>query len=300
MRVEEAAGLVPHAFAERVAAFPAEGGPPGSDWVTALPHLIVEVLESWALVIDGVAVTGRHSLVLPVRGESGPAVLKLGWPHEEAATEHLALRAWGGRSAVELRRADPSRSAFLLERLTSEDTGELWDEEAVTVIAGLYADLHLPPLPQVRPLGPWVAGILERPAARHLPRRLVEQARSSLRSLDTDEAPARLLHGDLHYGNVLSDGTDWVAIDPKPVAGHPAWEVAPLLYNRVEEMGTGAALRWSVRRRVEVVCEVAGLDEDVVRAVSALRETVNAVWATEEGDRDRVSRAVALIKALGD
>ena len=65
-------------------------------------------------------------------------------------------------------------------------------------------------------------------------------------------------------------------------------------------MGTGAALRWSVRRRVEVACEVAGLDEDVVRPVSALREMVHAVWAVEDGDEGRVSLAVALVKALGD
>lgn len=65
-------------------------------------------------------------------------------------------------------------------------------------------------------------------------------------------------------------------------------------------MGTGPSLRWSVQRRVEVVCDVAGLDEDLVRAVSALREVVNAVWASEDGDGERVSRAIALVKALGD
>ncbi len=299
MRVEEAAGLVPAAFAERVAAFEAEGGPSGGEWVAALPHLLVEMLASWSLTVDGSPVSGHCALVLPVRGDDGPAALKLGWPHADASGEHLALRAWDGRGAVQLLAADPRRSVLLLERLTTEDLTDLWDEEAVAVVAALYADLHLPPLPQVPSLGPWVGEILSRPATRQLPRRLVEQARSTLRSL----APLGgqwLLHGDLHYGNVLSDGTDWVAIDPKPVNGHPAWEVAPLLYNRVEEMGTGASLRWSVRRRVEVVCEVAGLDEPLVRAVSALRETVNAVWATEDGDRERVSRAVALIKALGD
>lgn len=65
-------------------------------------------------------------------------------------------------------------------------------------------------------------------------------------------------------------------------------------------MGTGASLRWSVRRRVEAVCEVSGLDEGLVRLVSALRETVNAVWAVDDGDELRVSQAIALIKALGD
>lgn len=298
MRVEDAAALVPAAFAERITDLEAEGGPSGAAWVAALPHLLAEVIDEWSLEVDGSPVTGRCSLVLPVRGDDGRAALKLGWPHTEAEGEHLALRAWDGRSAVRLLSADPRRSVLLLERLTTEDLSSMWDEEAVAVVARLYADLHTAPLPQVTDLAPWAAEILSRPAGRRLPRQVLGRARSTLRSLEGEEV--RLLHGDLHYGNVLSDGTDWVAIDPKPVNGHPAWEVAPLLANRAEEMGTGASLRWSVRRRVEVACDVAGLDEDVVRPVAALREVVNAVWAREDGDQDRVSLAISIIKALGD
>lgn len=300
MRVEEAAALVPTAFTERMATLEAAGGPAGGEWVAGLPHLLAEVVDEWELASDGEPVTGHCSLVLPVRGHEGRSALKLGWPHAAADGEHLALRAWGGRCAVQLLRADPRRSVLLLERLTTEDLTDPWDEEAVAVVAGLYTDLHVAPLPQVPALVPWVEEILSRPATTGLPRRLVEQARSTLRSLATDGGPARLLHGDLHYGTVLSDGTDWVAIDPEPVNGHPAWEVAPLLSNRTHEMGTGASLRWSVRRRVEVACDVAGLDEDVVRPVAALREVVNAIWALEDGDQDRVSLAISIIKALGD
>lgn len=299
MRVEDAAALVPADFAARVAGLDAEGGPAGGDWVAALPHLVAEVLTEWELTVDGEPVTGHCSLVLPVRGPDGRAALKLGWPHDESAGEHLALRTWDGRGAVRLLRADPRRSVLLLERLTSEDLTEQWDEEAVAVVAGLYGDLHVDPLPQLPALVPWVGQILDRPAAGRVPRRYLEQARSSLRSLGS-LGGERLLHGDLHYGNVLSDGTDWVAIDPKPLVGHPAWEVAPLLTNRWAEMGTGAALRWSVRRRVEVVCDVAELDEDLVLAVSALRAVVGAIWAVEDDDAEAVSRAVALVKALGD
>lgn len=298
MRVEDAAALVPVAFADRISGFEGEGGPLGAEWVAALPRLIADVVAEWSLEVDGPAMTGRCALVLPVRGPEGRAALKLGWPHTEADGEHLALRAWDGRSAARLLTADPRRSVLLLERLTTEDLTDRWDEEAVAVVAGLYADLHVDPLPQVPALTPWVEEILSRPAARQLPRRVVAQARSTLRSLVDEEV--RLLHGDLHYANVLSDGTDWVAIDPKPVNGHPAWEVAPLLWNRAEEMGTGASLRWSVRRRVEVACDVAGLDPDVVRPVSALREVVNAVWALEEGDQGRVSLAISIIKAVGE
>ena len=149
MRVGDAASLVPAHFVAQLSSLAAEGGPSGADWVAALPHLIADVLPAWELIVDGEPMTGYCSLVLPVRGPAGAAALKLGWPHTDAQGEHLALRAWDARSAVRLLRADPQRSVLLLERLTSEDLTAVWDEEAVAVIAGLYADLHIAPLPQV-------------------------------------------------------------------------------------------------------------------------------------------------------
>jgi streptomycin 6-kinase len=42
-----------------------------------------------------------------------------------------------------------------------------------------------------------------------------------------------LVHGDLHYANVLAgDREAWLTIDPKPVSGDPHFEPAPMLWNR--------------------------------------------------------------------
>ena len=61
------------------------------------------------------------------------------FPDEESEHEHLALRHWDGRGAVQLLRADPHRRALLLDRLRPEDLTEIWDLEACEVVAGLYA-----------------------------------------------------------------------------------------------------------------------------------------------------------------
>ena len=46
-----------------------------------------------------------------------------------------------------------------------------------------------------------------------------------------------MIHGDLHYENVLAaDREPWLAIDPKPMAGDPHYEVAPMLWNRWDEV----------------------------------------------------------------
>ena len=91
-----------------------------------------------------------------------------------------------------------------------------------------------------------------------------------------------------------------MAIDPKPLAGHPGYDVFPLLHNRVDELGTGAALRWSVRHRVTLVAEAAGIDVEEARVWSLLRAGIEVSWTSTEGDPDRLSRAIALHKALDD
>ena len=58
-----------------------------------------------------------------------------------------------------------------------------------------------------------------------------------------------MIHGDLHYENVMAaDREPWLAIDPKPMSGDPHYELAPMLWNRFEELATGD-VRDGVRRR---------------------------------------------------
>ena len=142
------------------------------------------------------------------------------------------------------------------------------------------------------------------PAGGVLPRRMAERAHALLRELTSDPScDATLLHTDLHYENVLaspagSGRPPWLAIDPHAMAGHPGFEVQPLLRNRVEELGTGSSFRWSVRRRVEVVCEAAGIDEELALRWTYVHTAMQAVWAAEDGEADLVTFDVALLKAL--
>src|SRR5438270_474128 len=67
----------------------------------------------------------------------------------------------------------------------------------------------------------------------------------------------RLLHGDLHYDNILAHGLDdprepWLAIDPAPIAGDPGFDLLSALHNRWDEaVATGDVPR-AVRRRFDL------------------------------------------------
>jgi streptomycin 6-kinase len=301
--------LVPEGFVARVATYPLDKVNPtawyavtGEAWLRRLPGLLTELLDEWSLSIDGDVRWGVAAVAVPVRSPSGPAVLKVNWPHFEALTEHLGLRQWNGRGAVRLLRADPRRFALLLERLDPEtDLRSVPIEEACGILGDLLTQLRSPALPQVPTLSEYAARQLAKPPPVDvLPRRFVDQARRLAADLTADPGvDAYLLHTDLHYENVLR-GTrqPWVAIDPKPTAGDRAFEVAPALWNRADELGTGSSVRWNLRRRQEIVCEHAGIDQDRAKAWTIVREVDNAS-DPDEGP-GRTSLAVAIIKAMND
>jgi streptomycin 6-kinase len=291
-------------------------GPDWARWVDRLPRRLATLLEEWELTPDGWSMHGYCSIVVPVQTSDGePVVLKVTFDvDEESEHEHLALQRWGGRGAVRLLRADPHRRAMLLERLHHEDLTVLPDLDACEVVAGLYPQLHLPALPQLRTVTSyverWAAALDTMPRSAPIPRRMVEQALSLARDLVADPASTGVIvHGDLHYLNVLAaDREPWLVIDPKPMSGDPHFEVAPMLWNRMEELGT--AMRAGVRRRFHTLVDAAGLDEARARDWVIVRMVLNAHWAVEDAQRaerdlssdeqDWITSCIAIVKAVQD
>jgi streptomycin 6-kinase len=296
----------------------ADRGGDWAEWVDALPALVDGLLEEWQLTTDGWMMHGFVALVVPVRTTSNrPTVLKVSFPDDESEHEHLALQHWHGRGAVQLLKADPHRSAMLLERLHPERLTEVWDLEACEVVAGLYAQLHVPAIPQLRTLTSyvdrWADQLAALPRNAPLPRRLVEQAVSLSRDLVSDPASTgTLIHGDLHYENVMAaDRQPWLAIDPKPMSGDPHYEPAPMLWNRFEELeapSSGQSVRRGIRARFHALVDHAGLDEHRARDWVIVRMLNNACWRLEDApateriapDEDYLTTCIAIAKAVQD
>ena len=142
---------------EKLLAF-ADRGDAWAAWIANLPTTAARLVDEWGLTVDGASMHGECALVVPVRtADDTAAVLKVGWPHEEAEHEHLALRFWSGQGAVKLLRADPHRSALLLERLSRQDLTSIPVIDACEVIANLYAELHIPASAEFRTLSSLVS-----------------------------------------------------------------------------------------------------------------------------------------------
>jgi streptomycin 6-kinase len=287
----------------------ADRGPDWAAFVERLPRLFRDLAEEWELTVDGGSSHGYCSLVVPVRRGAEPAVLKLTFADDEGEHEALALQRLGGAGAVRLLRADPHRGALLLERLHHTDLDSLPVLDACEVVAGLYRRIHVPALPQLRRvtdyLDRWTPQLRALPRDAPIPHRLVEQTLSLVADLFADPVPGVMLHGDLHFQNVLAaDREPWLVIDPKPMAGDAHYEPAPMLWNRWDEAVATGDVRFALRRRFHTLVDAAGLDEELARDWVVVRMVYNMVWELDDHpndpDREWLTKCIAICKAVQD
>jgi streptomycin 6-kinase len=284
----------------------AQEGPSAARWLDRLPDLTAGFLDRWRLRIDGRPMHGVCALVVPVRTADGaPAALKLSWPHPEARDEHLALEVWAGEGAVRLLDAAPADYVVLLERLDPQrDLSSVPLEEALFCTGQLLARLavksDLPFVGVHERARDWATELAN--ARRYppsgVPARLLDRAAAVLGDL-VDSADPVLLHTDLHYENVLAGVREpWLVIDPKPLVGDAAFEVAPLLWNRWDEAVSSADLGAHLRWRADVVAECAGLDRQRVAGWVVVREVVEALDAVVAGNSGFRDMSVTIANAF--
>lgn len=297
----------------RLATTFADRGPAWASWADRLPALASELLVEWELTQDGEPTSGATAVVLPVRDAAGTrGVLKLSFVEPDNAGEIEALKAWRGQGAVRVERADPHRGALHLERLHAADLTVLDPLDACTVVGRLYRRLHLPAIPRVPSASTLVNRWLDDLAALGrgvpAPPRFVAQALHAGRAL-ASERPTHLLHGDLHYGNVLAGRREpWLVIDPLGFNGDPCYELAPMLWNRWDDLAASGDVGAALRERFYALTDAAELDERrcrdwvVVRSmIGVAREVADARAAGHPvtiARRDRITRLVTTAKAM--
>ncbi len=92
-----------------------------------------------------------------------------------------------------------------------------------------------------------------------------------------------LQHGDLHHDNILSaERQAWLAIDPKGVAGEPAYEVAALLRNPMPQLLSMPNLGLVMARRVDLLSEYLSLDRTRLVAWGLAQAVLAAWWDFED------------------
>lgn len=265
-------------------------GDAGRDWVASFPGLVERFREEWAVVDVGqtFSYVGYSWVARCTLSNGTAAVLKLAPPDKEFANEIEALKLYDGDGAVRLLASDSSATALLLERIEPGTMlVEMEDDVAATEIAALTFKRLFRPLPAEHSF-PTIARwgqAFERVRATYgggsgsFPSELFEPAAEIYAEMCADQETPVLLHGDLHHQNILHSGDDWVAIDPKGLAGERAYEIGPLLWNKKE---SSPDLRSLALRRIAQVSEILELDRQRVLRWGFAESVLSVLWGFED------------------
>ena len=283
---------VPEAFSREITD---REGADGERWIAALPGLVKELLERWSCAPTGPVMHGRVGIVVPVRRRDvSSAVLKVSFPHPGNVHEPTAFAAWAGRGAVLLFERDDARFAMLLEQVERRTLVDLDDDDEAAAVCGrLTRRLAVPAPPDVPRLSERATAqeVQLREASEaltaHVPRRVVEMAAGTIRELGREQ-PDTLVHGDLHYKNVVRANREpWLAIDPKGFAGDPANDAISVAIGGFQRQLAADDLCAELRRRLEIFADAAELDRDRVIRWTQARALLHACWKRKASGRAR-------------
>ncbi|HEX3721545.1 MAG TPA: aminoglycoside phosphotransferase family protein [Nitrolancea sp.] len=266
-------------------------GSDGLNWLNSLPTIVNDCADRWNLRLNRVLQPLTYNyLVSAHRYDGTPVIIKACSPTGEFQTQANALQHFAGRGCVQLLERDDNLEVQLMEAcVPGSSLVGVPDDDAVTIAAGTMRQLWspLPSNHRFPSLSDWGQG-LDRLRAFYdgtgpFPQSLVERAERTFAEFSTSTEPRVLLHGDLHHDNILSaERQPWIAIDPKGVAGEPAYEMASFILNPHAELSAAAHLDRILARRVDRFAAELELDREKITEWAIAAAVLSAWWTVED------------------
>ena len=256
--------------------------------MTDLRRRIDELIRKWNLLIEETIETETSVLAFGVRVDQ-PIVLKVIKSEGDEWNSGNILAAFAGRGVVRVHEYVPG--AVLLERAVPGESlvrraidGS--DQDATAIVADVIRRMSAVDPPEgCATVQDWAKGF-ERYVGtgdQRIPTALVMDAQQCYLELAASQTRTRLLHGDLHHYNVLSDAQrGWLAIDPKGVVGEIEYQVGALFRNPIEDpdLFTSAA---TIQKRLDVLERELDLDSGRALRWTFAQAVLSAIWAVEDG-----------------
>jgi streptomycin 6-kinase len=213
-------------------------GAKGEKWLDDLPQTLEKICVKWNLTLEDFFPNLSFNFVAKCFDNKGEKyVLKVGVPDEDSPllTEKRTLEAFDGKGAVKVLRYDEKLCAMLLERAIegktlSETCGEDYAKAVEIAIEVLKKLPRNPPdKTQFINLETWIDGLNRAVKAGFAPEK-VSKAQAFFAELIEPFEKKILLHGDVHFDNILSARREpFLLIDPKGLIGEIGYEIAVFL-----------------------------------------------------------------------
>ena len=279
----------------------------GKPWLAKLPETLKSCRKKWGLTLGRAVDEIKRNFVGYVRLPNGEeAILKVGEPDADFISQMEALTFYEGRSINKLIDFDKDLGAMLLERLRPGTmlASHPNRKERVEITGRILVDLHKTPPPATHHLPHFQDWMDEacrdirnctdleraRPYLEQIPR-----AQAILNTLKAPEEPQRLLHGDLHHWNILSDALrGWMAIDPSGVIGASCLDAGRFIGNAMDfdDNPSKSKMREILLESIRILSDALGEREERIFAGAFCDKITSSGWGFDKPHKkfDHVSQ----------
>jgi streptomycin 6-kinase len=265
-------------------------GEHGARWWQNLPTLLQQLSDQLQITLqqpfDDLSF---HYVAMATGVHSEQWVLKCGVPSDTLHHEIKALRHYRGHGTVALIDADSTTGWLLLQRcMPGTPLIHHQEQDAIPIAVSVMQQLwhHPPQVDEFLQVSHWLKKLdtLHRSTLvnQHVPSILQDFAHQHAVSLLQQTYQPVLLHGDLHYQNILHHQDRWLAIDPKGVIGPPEFELASFMRNPQCVQQNPTQERRAIARNIDQMIELTQFDRQIVVSWAIVQAVLWVYWYLED------------------
>lgn len=280
-------------------------GAAGKTWIANLPMIISKLEAYWELKqMTPVENMTFNYVAKAVTHANQPVVLKIGCDEKSIFDETQALTYFDGDGSIQLISYHPAYHAMLLQQAMPGYTLKSLYPSQMEYVMDSYVStmkkLHNKPLPKIHHychIKDWLSAI-DNLSDQTCPSYLIKKAIILKNELLTSMTNAIFLHGDLHHDNILKNGEQWLAIDPKGVVGEAEFEIAAFDFMYINELAHKNDVKNIFAERIHLLAKKANLDPQRIKDWVFVRLILMIAWQAE--DKGDPSWAIKLAECLRD
>lgn len=254
----------------------------GTKWLLELPSRVQYIADEWSLSNIIPYDNLSYNYVACAKQNKKDVVLKLGLDYSGLQREADALKVYNGKGSIRIygRREE----ALLLERCIPGESLKhicMLQSDIYTSVASIIPLLHSAPVNSAcfPSLESWTTQIYK---TWDIPDTYCMQARNIHAHLLQTTTLHVLLHGDLHYDNILQHRSGWVAIDPKGIVGDPAYEISVTIISTAASLQDKTDIKKLILRDIVSYAYLLKMDPKRIAQWSFVHVVIAWIWALEE------------------
>ena len=271
----------------------------GKDFYDHVNGLMDVYLDKWS--ISKLELVDSFSANLVFKGSSkasGPIILKFGRDDHEFTSEVAALKAFDQAFTCQLIDFDEAQ-LVLMEECLEPGTTLFCEPNLLTRLEAfcyLYTNLHHSL--KAEDQGPesidhgyqsykdWIFRITDYMSQQEGWQEVADHmtcAKEIFVDLSKTYNKQTLLHGDLHYYNILKSGQGYKVIDPKGVIGDPVFDLPRYILNEFWDEEEDALVDEKMTQVFRFISQAVDLPEDHLKKLLYMEGALSMSWNVESG-----------------